>query len=108
MILAFKLKKIHADGDSEQNGGDKVDETDSAKKEGASVSAEESAIGQGEKVPENADVSEEKSDEVEESKAADVQSLNNDGKSPPENDKETILREDFKEYFAKFGTVRVI
>jgi lupus La protein len=108
LILAFKLKKIHADGDTEQNGGDKVDDTDTTKKEGASNSAEDSAIGQEEKVPENADVREEKSEEVEESKAADAQSVNKDGKTPPENDKEIITREDFKEYFAKFGTVRVI
>uniref|UniRef100_A0ACD5V595 Uncharacterized protein n=1 Tax=Avena sativa TaxID=4498 RepID=A0ACD5V595_AVESA len=109
LILAFKLKKILADGDSEQNGGDK--------KEGASSSAEESTVGHEEKVPENADVMEEKSDAAEESKAADAaeeskaadaQSLNKDGKSPSENNKEPITREDFKEYFAKFGTVRYV
>lgn len=108
LILAFKLKKILADGDSEQNGGDKVDDTVTAKKEGDSSSAEESAIGHEEKVPENADGVEEKSDDVEESKAADAQSLNKPGKSPSENDKDIITREDFKEYFAKFGTVRYV
>lgn len=108
LILAFKLKKILADGESEQNGGDKVDDTVTAKKEGASSSAEESAISHEEKVPVNADVGEEKSDDVEESKEADAQSLNKDGKSPSENDKEIITREDFKEYFAKFGTVRYV
>ncbi|XP_047068210.1 la protein 1-like [Lolium rigidum] len=108
LILAFKLKNICADGDSEQNGGDKVDETDIAKKEEASSPAKESVIGDEEKVPENADATEKKSDDVEESKAADAQSLNKDGKSPSENDKEIITREDFKEYFAKFGTVRYV
>lgn len=108
LILAFKLKKILADGDKEQNGADKVDDTETAKKEESSNSAEESALAQEEKVPENADVREEKSDDVEESKAADAQSVNKDGKSPPANDKELITREDFKEYFAKFGTVRYV
>ncbi|CAM0903999.1 unnamed protein product [Alopecurus aequalis] len=108
LILAFKLKKILADGDTEQNGGDKVNDTDTAKKEESSNSAEESAIAHEEKVPENADAREEKSDAVEESKAADAQSVNKDGKSPPANDKGLITREDFKEYFAKFGTVRYV
>ena len=106
--MAFKLKKIQADGDTEQNGGDKVDDTDTTKKEESSNSPEERATGLEEKVPENADAKEDKSDDVEESKAADAQSVNKDGKSPPENDKDLITREDFKEYFAKFGTVRVI
>jgi len=108
LILAFKLKKILADGDSAQNGVDKVDDTDAAKKEVASSSAEESAKGHEVKVPENADAMEEKSDDVEESKVAEAQSLNKDGKSPSENNTEIITREDFKEYFAKFGTVRYV
>ncbi|KAI5018229.1 hypothetical protein ZWY2020_043117 [Hordeum vulgare] len=49
LILAFKLKKILADGDTEQNGGDKVDNTVSANKEGASESAEESGKASEEK-----------------------------------------------------------
>ncbi|XP_044954993.1 la protein 1-like [Hordeum vulgare subsp. vulgare] len=104
LILAFKLKKILADGDTEQNGGDKVDNTVSANKEGASESAEESGKASEEKAHKNTDAKEEKSDDAEELIGPDAQSVKKDDKSPSENDKEPVSREDFKEYFAKFGT----
>ncbi|XP_037478321.1 la protein 1-like isoform X1 [Triticum dicoccoides] len=108
LILSFKLKRILADGDTEQNGGDKVDNSDDAKKEGASDSAEESGKASEEKAPENTDAKEEKSDDAEELKGSDAQSVKKDDKSLSENDKEPVSREDFKEYFAKFGTVRYV
>lgn len=108
LILAFKLKKILAENDTEQNGGDKVDEADVAKKEGASSPAEESEIDHKETIPENTDVREEQPDDLEELKAADAKSDTKDGNNPSANDKEPVLREDFKEHFAKFGTVRYV
>ncbi|VAH49179.1 unnamed protein product [Triticum turgidum subsp. durum] len=108
LILSFKLKRILADGDTEQNGGDKVDNSDNAKKEGASDSAEESGKASEEKAPENTDAKEEKPDDAEELKGSDAQSVKKDDKSLSENDKEPVSREDFKEYFAKFGTVRYV
>ena len=106
LILSFKLKRILADGDTEQNGGDKVDNSD--KKEGAPDSVEEPGKATEEKAPENTDAKEEKSADAEELKGSDAQSVKKDDKSLSENDKEPVSREDFKEYFAKFGTVRVI
>uniref|UniRef100_A0A3B6B146 La protein 1 n=1 Tax=Triticum aestivum TaxID=4565 RepID=A0A3B6B146_WHEAT len=108
LILSFKLKRILADGDTEQNGGDKVDNSDDAKKEGASDSSEESGKASEEKAPENTDAKEEKSADAEELKGSDAQSVKKDDKSLSENDKEPVSREDFKEYFAKFGTVRYV
>ncbi|XP_062185836.1 LOW QUALITY PROTEIN: la protein 1-like [Phragmites australis] len=113
LILAFKLKKIPADGDTEQNGGNKLDDIDGAKKEGASNTTEKSSIGHEEKIPENnSDVSEEHSDGVEELKGVaareTAQSVDKDDNSPPDNDRDTISREDIKEEFTKFGTVRYV
>jgi lupus La protein len=57
-------------------------------------------------------MNEEKSDGVEEVKRVDAgetaQSIDKDDKSLSNNDQDIILREDIKEEFTKFGTVRVI
>jgi hypothetical protein len=57
-------------------------------------------------------VSKEQSDGVEEMEgvaaAETAQSVDKDDKNPSDNDEDTILREDIKEEFTKFGTVRVI
>jgi lupus La protein len=57
-------------------------------------------------------MNEEKSDGVGEVKRADAgetaQSIDKDDKSLSSNDQDIILREDIKEEFTKFGTVRVI
>ncbi|WVZ86271.1 hypothetical protein U9M48_033079 [Paspalum notatum var. saurae] len=112
LILAFKLKKIPADGDTEQNGEGKVEGTDVAKNEGASDTTEKSSVGN-EEIPKNkGDASEEQSDGVEESKVVDSgetpQSVDKDEKNPSDNDQDTISREDLKEEFTKFGTVRYV
>ncbi|KAK3142178.1 hypothetical protein QOZ80_4BG0343300 [Eleusine coracana subsp. coracana] len=97
-VVAFKLNKISGHGDAVQNGGDKVDDTGNADKEGASNATEESSVGHEEKIPENnKDASEEKSDGVDK-----------DDESPSDNDQDIILREDIKEEFTKFGTVRYV
>ncbi|OEL17005.1 La protein 1 [Dichanthelium oligosanthes] len=113
LILAFKLKKIPADGDTEQNDGDKVDDTEGAKKEGSSNTTEKSSIGHEEKAPEDkGDASEEQADGVEEMKGvaagATAQSVEKDDKSPSDNAEDTISREDIKEEFTKFGIVRYV
>jgi lupus La protein len=105
LILAFKLKKIPADSGTDQNGVEKVDDAEGAKKE-------ESSTGNEEKAPEGeGDVTEEQSDGVEMKGMAageTTQSVDKDDKSPSENDEDTISREDIKEEFTKFGIVRVI
>lgn len=112
--MAFKLKKIPADGGTEQNGGDKVEDTEGAKKEGSSNTTEKLSKGNEEKAPEDnkVDVSEEQSDGVEEVKGVaageTTQSVDKDDKSPSDNAEDIISREDIKEEFTKFGTVRVI
>ncbi|KAF8703589.1 hypothetical protein HU200_032406 [Digitaria exilis] len=113
LILAFKLKKIPADGATEQNGGDKVDDTEGAKKEGSSNTTEKPNMGHEEKAPEDkGDVSEEQPDGVEEAKGVatgeTTQSVDKDDKSPSDNDEDIISREDIKEEFTKFGTVRYV
>jgi lupus La protein len=72
-VLAFKLKKLSGDCDTVQNGGDKVDGTDIADKEGASNAMEKSSVGHKEKLPDNKkDTSKEKSDGAEELKRVDA------------------------------------
>ncbi|KAG2573071.1 hypothetical protein PVAP13_7KG225000 [Panicum virgatum] len=67
LILAFKLKKIPANGGAEQNGGDKVDDAEGAEKDGSANTAEKSSIGHEDKAPEDKGVaSKEQSDGVEE------------------------------------------
>jgi hypothetical protein len=95
--VAFKLKIIQIDGGMAENGGDKEGETDDANK---------SRTGHDEKIPENSDIKEDLSDDVEKSKEAAAQSVKK-GESPSENADDPISREDFKEEFGKFGTVRV-
>jgi len=57
-------------------------------------------------------VSKEQSDGVEEMEGVaageTAQSVDKDDKKPSDNDEDTISREDIKEEFTKFGTVRVI
>jgi lupus La protein len=113
LILAFKLKKIPADGGAEQNGGDKVDDTEGADKDGSANTTEKSSIGHEDKAPEDkVIVSKEQSDGVEETEgvaaAETAQSVDKDDKNPSDNDEDTILREDIKEEFTKFGTVRYV
>lgn len=113
LILAFKLKKIAVDSETEKNGGGKVDDTDLTKNEGASDATEKSSVENEEKIPENkGNVSEEQSDAVEELKGVSAgetsQSVDKDDKSPSDNAQDKISREDLKEEFTKFGTVRVI
>ncbi|PAN38901.1 hypothetical protein PAHAL_7G205900 [Panicum hallii] len=113
LILAFKLKKIPADGGAEQNGGDKVDDTEGADKDGSANTTEKSSIGHEDKAPEDKGiVSKEQSDGVEEMEgvaaAETAQSVDKDDKNPSDNDEDTILREDIKEEFTKFGTVRYV
>ncbi|KAF8704244.1 hypothetical protein HU200_031742 [Digitaria exilis] len=113
LILSFKLKKIPADGGTEQNGGDKVDDTEGATKEGSSNITEKPSIGHEEKASEDkGDVNEEQSDVVEEVKwvatGETTQSVDKDDKSPSDNDEDIISREDIKEEFTKFGTVRYV
>ncbi|CAN6268402.1 unnamed protein product [Urochloa humidicola] len=112
LILAFKLKKYSADGGAEQNGGDKVDDAEGAAKEGASNTTEKSSIGHEEKAPEDKGNTEEQTDGVEEAKGVaageTAQSVDKDDKNPSDNDEDTISREDIKEEFTKFGTVRYV
>ena len=113
LILAFKLKKIPANGGAEQNGGDKVDDAEGAEKDGSANTAEKSSIGHEDKAPEDKGVvSKEQSDGVEEMEGVaageTAQSVDKDDKKPSDNDEDTISREDIKEEFTKFGTVRVI
>ncbi|CAD6260400.1 unnamed protein product [Miscanthus lutarioriparius] len=113
LILAFKLKKIAVDSETEKNGGGKVDDTDLTKNEGASDATEKSSVENEEKIPENkGNVSEEQSDAVEELKGVSAgetsHSVDKDDKSPSDNDQDTISREDLKEEFTKFGTVRYV
>uniref|UniRef100_A0A0E0DFQ7 HTH La-type RNA-binding domain-containing protein n=1 Tax=Oryza meridionalis TaxID=40149 RepID=A0A0E0DFQ7_9ORYZ len=98
LIVAFKLKRIQVDGVMAENGGDKEGETDDANKSGT---------GHDEKIPENSDIKEDLSDDVEKSKEAAAQSVKK-GESPSENVDDPISREDFKEEFGKFGTVRYV
>lgn len=109
-VVAFKLNKISGDGDAVQNGGDKVNDTDSANKEGASNATEKSTVWHEELIPENSkDVSGEKSNGSERVAAGETaQSLDKDDESPSDNDQDIILREDIKEEFTKFGTVRYV
>ncbi|CAN6235507.1 unnamed protein product [Urochloa humidicola] len=111
LILAFKLKKIPVDGGAEQNGGDKVDDTEGAEKEGSSNTTEKSSIEHEEKAPEDKGNAEEHTD-VEETKGVaageTAQSVDKDDKSPSDNDEDKISREDIKEEFTKFGTVRYV
>uniref|UniRef100_A0A0D9W6Q7 HTH La-type RNA-binding domain-containing protein n=1 Tax=Leersia perrieri TaxID=77586 RepID=A0A0D9W6Q7_9ORYZ len=101
LIVAFKLKKIVADVSGAENGGEKVSDTDGANKAGT---------GNKEKIPENS-VSEDLPDDVEKSKEAApgeaAQSVNK-GEGPSENADDPISREDIKEKFGKFGTVRFV
>lgn len=113
LILAFKLKKIEVDSETEKKGGGKVDDTDLTKNEGASEPSEKSSVENEEKITENkGNVSEEQSDAVEELKGVSAgetsQSVDKDDKSPSDNDQDTISREDLKEEFTKFGTVRYV
>ncbi|KAJ1271728.1 hypothetical protein BS78_06G148400 [Paspalum vaginatum] len=112
LILAFKLKKIPADGDTEQNGECKGDGTDVAKSEGASDTTEKSSVGNEEITKNKGDASEEQSDGVEGLKAVasgeTPQSVDKEEKSPSDSDQDTISREDLKEEFTKFGTVRYV
>ncbi|XP_062226067.1 la protein 1-like [Phragmites australis] len=104
LILAFKLKKIPADVDTEQNGSDKVDDTDGSKKEEASNTTEKS-VEHEEKISENnGDVSEGQSDGIDDLKGVAA----GETAHSTNNNEDTILREDIKEEFTKFGTVRYV
>lgn len=113
LILAFKLKKIPADGDTEQNGECKADDNNVANNERSSDTTEKSSVGNEEKILETKDdVGEEPSDSVEESKQVaageTAESVDKGEKIPSDNDQDTILREHLKEEFTKFGTVRYV
>ncbi|TKW05221.1 hypothetical protein SEVIR_7G161600v4 [Setaria viridis] len=110
LILAFKLKKIPADIGTDQNGVEKVDDAEGAKKDGSSNTTDKSSTGHEEKAPEGkGDASEEQLDGVEMPAAGETaQSVDKDDKSPSDNDEETISREDIKEEFTKFGIVRYV
>ncbi|KAF0891814.1 hypothetical protein E2562_010995 [Oryza meyeriana var. granulata] len=102
LIVAFKLKRILVDGSLAENGGDKVGDTDDASKSGT---------GCEEKIPENSDIKEVLSDDVEKSKeaaAGEVAQSVNKGENPSDNADDPISREDLKEEFCKFGTVRYV
>ncbi|KAL6903567.1 hypothetical protein ACP4OV_004380 [Aristida adscensionis] len=112
-VLAFKLKKILADGDAEQNGGDKTDDTDTVNKEGAPNATEKSNVDHEEKIPKNNDDAGEEQPDDDDLKAATTagevaQSTDNDDKIPSDIDQDKITREDIKEEFRKFGTVRYV
>lgn len=113
LILAFKLKKTADDGETGKSGGGKVDDTDLTKNNGASDATEKSSVENDEKITENkGNVSEEQADAVEELKGLSagetLQSVPKVDKSPSNKDQDIISREDLKEEFTKFGTVRVI
>uniref|UniRef100_A0A0E0KSC4 La protein 1 n=1 Tax=Oryza punctata TaxID=4537 RepID=A0A0E0KSC4_ORYPU len=95
LIVSFKLKRIQVDGGMAENGGDKEGDTDDANKSGTVHD---------EKIK-NSDIKEELSGDVEKSKEAAAQSVKK-GESPSDNADDPISREDFKEEFGKFGTVR--
>lgn len=113
LILAFKLKKTADDGETGKSGRGKVDDTDLTKNNGASDATEKSSVENDEKITENkGNVSEEQADAVEELKGLSagetLQSVPKVDKSPSNKDQDIISREDLKEEFTKFGTVRVI
>lgn len=113
LILAFKLKKTADDGETGKSGGGKVDDTDLTKNNGASDATEKSSVENDEKITENkGNVSEEQADAVEELKGLSagetLQSVPKVDKSPSNKDQDIISREDLKEEFTKFGTVRYV
>lgn len=113
LILAFKLKKTADDGETGKSGGGKVDDTDLTKNNRASDATEKSSVENDEKITENkGNVSEEQADAIEELKGLSagetLQSVPKVDKSPSNKDQDIISREDLKEEFTKFGTVRVI
>ncbi|KAG8082540.1 hypothetical protein GUJ93_ZPchr0014g47506 [Zizania palustris] len=100
LIVAFELKKILVDGGMTQNGGDKVVDTDDTKK----------SEGVHEENPENSAIREELSDDAEKLKEAATGAIAepvNKDESPSEN-ADPISRENIKEVFGKFGTVRYV
>ncbi|XP_006653562.1 la protein 1 [Oryza brachyantha] len=102
LIVAFKLQRVQVGDGMMENGGDKVSDTDDASKSGT---------GHEEKIPENSDIKEEVSGDVEKSKEAasgEVAQSDKKGESPSENADDPISREDFKEQFGKFGIVRYV
>ncbi|KAL6652459.1 hypothetical protein ACP70R_011384 [Stipagrostis hirtigluma subsp. patula] len=112
-VLAFKVKRVLADGNSEQNGGDKADDTDGANKEGASKTTEKSNTEHEENPKNNDDVGEEEADDGDELKTVAAageaaQCTDKDDKIPSDIGQDTISREDIKEEFTKFGTVRYV
>ncbi|XP_062219599.1 la protein 1-like [Phragmites australis] len=132
LIVAFKLKKITVDSAAQQNNIDKVN--DSATKLETSNSMEKpSGEGSEERILENSDTKEEKSSNdmtkdkgvntkegteseenctgdalVESEKRGDSESLSRDGRRVSGNMKNPISREDLKEAFKEFGTVRFV
>ncbi|KAL6634002.1 hypothetical protein ACP70R_026673 [Stipagrostis hirtigluma subsp. patula] len=132
LIVAFKLKKATVGSEVQQNNTDKVNDS-ATKLESSSSMENPSAEGSEEKIPESSDTNEEKpsddvtkekevntkeatesgetkSDEslVESEKHGDNDLLSKDGKSVSGNVKNPISREDIKEAFKKFGTVRYV
>ncbi|XP_062222807.1 la protein 1-like [Phragmites australis] len=132
LIVAFKLKKTTVNSVVQQNNIDKVN--DSATELETSNSMEKpSGQGSEERVPESSDTKEEKSSDdmteekevntsevtesaekcigdafIQSEKRGDSESLIMDGRSISGNAKNRISREDLKEAFKKFGTVRFV
>ncbi|TVU29312.1 hypothetical protein EJB05_20875 [Eragrostis curvula] len=131
LIVAFKLKKVTVDSAVQQNESDKVSVSDTKLENSDSTDRPSGQGPQG--IPESSETKEEKGSDditvekevntseatesgekgtgaslVEGEKREDNESLSGNGKSISGNAKNPISREDLKEAFNKYGTVRYV
>ncbi|KAL6899612.1 hypothetical protein ACP4OV_006270 [Aristida adscensionis] len=119
LIVAFKLKKTMASSEAQQNNIDKVNDSDT-KLESSNSEEKPSGEGSEEKLPESSDKNEEKpSDDMSKEKELNAKEATESGEKCSDdasvesekhssNAKNPISREDLKEAFKKFGTVRYV
>ena len=122
LIVAFKLKSIQPEGSTEENGTDKVQASDGNVNEGDGKKASENDNeGKSADVEEGngGKVDEDHTEETDGKAAADAipegevkvtkgsSAESGDKKNVSANDKNVVTREDLKEIFQKFGTVKV-